>query len=85
MKDYILLSKDNCPQCENLKKMLAKPMKGKFDDVIQVVHKETNPEEFDRYAKEYNIQSTPAIISLKTDTTLNRFDSGPRIAAFLSS
>ena len=83
-KPYIMLTKDSCPQCTQLKMMLAKPMKGKFDSVIEIVHKETNPEEFARYVQEYNVQSTPVIISLDRSVTLNRFDSGPRIAAFLS-
>lgn len=58
-----MLTQDNCGQCIALKKYLDLGLRGKYNDVIEVIKKEDNPEEFMRLVKLHGITSTPALIA----------------------
>ena len=61
--EIILLTKNNCPQCEKLKKMLNMNPKTKgILDKIKTVHELENPEEYEKLTDEYGILSMPALI-----------------------
>ena len=60
-----MLTQDNCGQCIALKKYLDLGLRGKYNDVIEVIKKEDNPEEFMRLVKLRGITSTPALIAEK--------------------
>lgn len=81
---YKMLTQDNCPNCAKLKMMLEKPLKGKFDSVIEVVHRQENPEAFLAAVKENQVSSVPVIIDTETNEVLRDFSSGVKISAFLS-
>lgn len=85
MKKFILMTQDNCPKCERLKLMLAKPMKGMYDDRIEIVHRQTNPEKFMELAAQFNVQATPTLISIADSASMTDISSGPKIAKFLDS
>lgn len=57
-----LLTQDDCPNCERLKKMLAGPLKGAFDGQIEVVHRQSSPERFSELAQTHQVQSLPALV-----------------------
>lgn len=59
---FVLLTQDNCPNCERLKLMLAKPLRGQFDDQIETLHREERSADFEALAAEYGVQSTPVLI-----------------------
>jgi glutaredoxin len=80
---YVMLTQDNCPNCDRLKLLLAKPMKGEYDDKIEIVHRQQNPDEFLTFVKEYGVASTPVIINTEEKTVMNRFDSGVQLKKFL--
>ena len=61
-RPFVLLTQDDCPSCERLKKMLAGPLKGQFDGQIEVVHRQHHPEAFSWWAQQHRIQSVPALL-----------------------
>lgn len=61
--ETILLTKNNCPQCNSLKKMLSmNPKTSGVLETIKKVHETENPEEYKELTTEYNIMSMPALI-----------------------
>lgn len=63
MAKAVLLTQDNCPQCTSLKMFLEFGMKGKYDDLIEVVHRQSDESRFMELVKANDISSTPALIS----------------------
>lgn len=63
MENIILLTKENCPQCKNLKLMLNNNPKTKAGlEKIKRVHETENPEEYKELTTKYGILSMPALI-----------------------
>lgn len=61
--EITLLTKNNCPQCEKLKKMLSMNPKTKgILGKINLVHETENADEYDKLTTEYGILSMPALI-----------------------
>lgn len=60
---FILLTQDDCPQCERLKKMLTAPLKGQFDAHIKTIHRQQHPTEFKQLTETHAVRSVPAIIA----------------------
>nr|WP_255639453.1 thioredoxin [Deinococcus betulae] len=42
--------------------MLALPLRGAFDDQIEVVHRQEQPEQFETLAETYHLSRTPALL-----------------------
>ncbi len=77
-----ILTQDYCPKCENLKKYLKLGLKGKYDDQIEYIHRQTDRERFEALVKKHDVQSTPVMI--KGDEVLR--DTNPsKVNAFLES
>lgn len=83
-KPFLLLTQDNCPNCERLKKMLAGPLKGAFDDQIELVHRQSQPEEFGQWVTRYDLQSVPALIRLSDDVRMRDTGGLGEVKGFLS-
>lgn len=83
MTQFILLTKDQCPQCDRLKQMLKVPLKGQYDDQIEVVHKETNLSRFQELVTQYNIKSVPVIIH-QSGAVLTQTQGLSSVKSFLS-
>lgn len=58
----LLLTKNDCPQCNQLKMFLKFGLNGKYDSDIEVVNKELNQERFDELTKQYNVLTLPTFI-----------------------
>lgn len=54
----IVLSQNNCIQCEQLKAFLKNAIKVEYKEI----KREENEAEFNKYVNQFNILSTPAII-----------------------
>lgn len=70
-RPFLLLTQDDCPNCERLKKMLAGPLKGAFDEQIEVVHRQSNPERFSELAQTHQVQSLPVLVHHSGAVLLN--------------
>lgn len=81
-KPFILLTQDNCPNCDRFKLMLKGPLKGQFDDQIQTVHRQSHPEQFEALTSQHHIQSVPALIDGRGRVLLNLGGLG-EVKAFL--
>lgn len=57
-----ILTQDQCPKCENLKKYLELGLKGKYNDQIEFIHRQSNPQRFNELVEKYQVQSTPVMI-----------------------
>ena len=62
MEKAIILTKDHCPNCQNLKMFLKMAMKDKYKDNLREVHQTLHADEFNQLIKQHNIMSTPAMI-----------------------
>lgn len=61
--NIILLTKDNCPQCTALKRMLsANPKTKAILEKVKQVHETENPEEYKELTTKHNIMSMPALL-----------------------
>ncbi|WP_369409309.1 thioredoxin [Deinococcus arboris] len=61
-RPFVLFTQDACPACETLKRMLALPLRGAFDDQIEVVHRQEQPERFEALAEACRLTRTPALL-----------------------
>jgi len=59
----ILLTKNDCPQCQQLKMFLKYGLNNKYEQDIKIVNKETDTLEFNELTSKYGILSLPAFIS----------------------
>ncbi|GAA5504401.1 thioredoxin fold domain-containing protein [Deinococcus antarcticus] len=59
---FVLLTQNDCPNCERLKKMLSGPLRNAYQGSIRVVHREEQAEEFTTLADLHGIQSVPTLI-----------------------
>lgn len=83
-KAFVMLTQDDCPNCERLKKMLAGPLKGQFDAQIQTVHRQSAPEQFDQLTAQYNLRSVPALIRVADGMQVRDAGSLGEVKAFLA-
>lgn len=80
---FILLTQDQCPNCERLKKMLAGPLKGQFDAQIQTLHRQSAPTDFEAVTGQYGVQSVPALIHRESGAVLRDTGGLGEVKAFL--
>ncbi|WP_019011868.1 hypothetical protein [Deinococcus aquatilis] len=69
-RPFVMLTQNDCPQCERLKLMLDKPLRGQFGSQIQTVHRQEQAEEFSALVEQHGIQTTPALLHLPTGRVL---------------
>jgi glutaredoxin-like protein NrdH len=62
MEKAYLLTKDNCPQCLQLKMFLKMALKDAYLDQLQEVHQTNDQDLFNTLVAKFTIQATPAII-----------------------
>ncbi len=84
MKRFVMLTQDACPNCERLKLMLEKPLKGQYTDQIEIVHRREQPERFEALAAQYHLHVTPAVIDLQRERTLTDTSGLGAVKGFLS-
>lgn len=84
-RPFVLLTQDVCVSCERLKAILAKPLKGAFDDRIEVVHLQANEERFRSLVRHYDARKTPMLIHRESGRRLLDDGSLFEIKAFLNS
>ena len=58
----VVLTQDSCPKCENLKKFLDLGLKGKYNDQIEFVHRQTQEDRFNELVSQFSVMSTPVMI-----------------------
>ena len=85
MTRYVMLTQDNCIQCNILKGMLDNVLKGKYNDNITVVHRQSDEDTFMEYAGEYRLQGVPALINVETKEVLKDFRHGLTLKSFLEA
>ncbi|MFB9993187.1 thioredoxin fold domain-containing protein [Deinococcus oregonensis] len=69
-RPFVMLTQNDCPQCERLKLMLEKPLRGQFGSQIRAVHRQEQAEEFSILVEQYGIQTTPALLHLPSGRVL---------------
>jgi glutaredoxin len=69
-RPFVMLTQNDCPQCERLKLMLDKPLRGQFGSQIQTVHRQEQAEEFSALVEQHGIQTTPALLHLPSGRVL---------------
>jgi glutaredoxin-like protein NrdH len=62
MNQAIILTKDQCPNCQNLKMFLKMALRDQYKDHLREVHQTLHAEEFAALVKQHNIMATPALI-----------------------
>jgi glutaredoxin len=62
MAQAIILTKDQCPNCQNLKMFLKMALRDQYKDNLREVHQTHQAEEFASLVKTHTIMATPAII-----------------------
>ncbi len=62
MKQAIILTKDNCPNCQNLKMFLKMALRDQYKDQLREVHQINQKDEFKALVDQHRIMATPAII-----------------------
>lgn len=82
---FVLLTQDQCPNCDRLKLMLQKPLKGQFDGQITTVHREQHAAEFEGLAAQYAVVSTPVLIDLERGEVLRNTGGLGEVKNFLSA
>ncbi len=84
-RPFLLLTQDHCSSCERLKKMLAGPLRGQFDDQIEVVHRQTRSAAFEQLATQYSLRSVPALIRRADGAQLRETGGLGLVKEFLSA
>ena len=62
MNQAIILTKDNCPNCQNLKMFLKMALRDQYKEHLREVHQTHQAEEFNQLVNAHQVMSTPAII-----------------------
>lgn len=76
----LLLSKDGCPKCVNLKMFLDLAMDHQFDDDYRIVHKDKDSEEYDALVEKHDLQAMPVLI--RGDKLVIGFDPAKTVDIF---
>lgn len=58
-----MLTQNNCPKCVALKSFLELGLRNKYENDIEIVKREDNPERFMSYVEQYDIMATPVLIA----------------------
>lgn len=58
-----MLTQDNCPQCIALKNYLDLGLRGSYNEHIEIVKREDNPDYFMELVEKHDIMGTPALIA----------------------
>lgn len=82
-RPFVLLIQDACPECERMKKMLAGPLKGQFNDRIQFLHRQVDETRFLELSETHDIRTTPALVNAQSGEVLFRTGLG-EVRAFLN-
>ncbi len=69
-RPFVLLTQNDCPNCDRLRMMLTKPLKGQFDEQITTVHRQHDEAEFAALSAAHHIQTTPALLHLASGRVL---------------
>ncbi|CCV63756.1 putative glutaredoxin-like protein NrdH [Alteracholeplasma palmae J233] len=59
----IMITKDNCPQCNKLKMFLKLALNNKYEKDILIVNRETNTKEYEELTSKYQVLTLPAMIA----------------------
>lgn len=62
MEKVIILTKNDCPNCKNLKLFLKMALGDKYAPDIEEVHQVDHPSRFQALVAQHQITSTPALI-----------------------
>jgi glutaredoxin-like protein NrdH len=63
MKEIILLSKPDCPQCQSLKMFLKFALNNRYEANIEIVDKEANLEQYLELVQKHHVLSLPVLIA----------------------
>jgi len=85
MAEFLMLTQDDCHECERLKQMLARPLKGRYDAMIEVVHRTDHPEAFAEQVERYHLRKTPVLIHPASGDVLTDTASLGAVGAFLNT
>jgi glutaredoxin-like protein NrdH len=77
MNQAIILTKDDCPNCQNLKMFLKMALRNQYQAHLREVHQTANPEEFTALVQQHHIMSTPALIY--QDDVVRGFEPQPTV------
>ena len=83
--EVLMLTQDACPDCERLKLMLDKPLRGQFAPLIRPVHRQGQPDEFESVVALYGVQKTPALIDTASGRVLLNTGGLGEVKAFLTA
>lgn len=83
-RPFVLFTQDQCPQCETLKRMLALPLRGAFDNQIEVLHRQEQPDAFAQLAEAHALARTPALLHRPSGKLLLDTGSLGAVKAFLT-
>ena len=83
MAEFLLLTQDACPECERQKQMLARPLRGHYDDLIRTVHRQNDAAEFAALAERHGLRRTPVLIHAGSGELLTRTGSPGEVRGFL--
>jgi hypothetical protein len=75
MAKAFLLTKDNCPQCVQLKMFLKMALRNQYEHELELVHLESSPDLFKDLVSKHKILATPAMIY--GDDVLRGFEPQP--------
>jgi glutaredoxin len=62
MSQAIILTKDQCPNCQNLKMFLKMALRDQYQGNLREVHQTLQADEFKQLVDQHQIMSTPALI-----------------------
>lgn len=83
-RPFVMLTQNDCPQCERLKLMLEKPLRGQFGPQIRAVHREEQAEEFSTLVQQHGIQTTPALLHVASGRVLLNTGGLGEVKSFLT-
>ena len=81
---FLLLTQDACPDCERLKLMLDKPLRGAYADQIRTVHRQADGAEFEALTAQHGLLAVPVLIDTETGAVLRKTGGLGEVRAFLS-
>lgn len=62
MEKVLMLTKDDCPKCEALKKFLELALRNKYQDDIKIIKKEVDEDYFQTLVTKHEVKATPVLI-----------------------
>jgi glutaredoxin-like protein NrdH len=62
MDQAVLLTKNDCPYCDQLKKFLHFALQDRYAPHLIVIHKEDQPKIFEDYVNQYQVRETPTLL-----------------------